>query len=119
MRPGLREAWSGRRGVLLTHPKSREVPCVLSKQVEVPAGQKMVLEFEVNNHPKGDWLLVVKVDGVAVVTQAIEESVWQAFKVDLSVYAGKTVRLELENRLKGDWRFEAGYWSGLKIIRSE
>lgn len=116
MKPGLREAWSGRRGVLLTHPKNKELPCVLSKDIAVPEGQKTVLEFEVNNHPKGDWLLVVKVDGVPLVEDAINESVWQAFHVDLSLYAGKTVRLELENRLKGDWRFEAGYWNGLKVV---
>lgn len=50
MKPGLRNEWMGRRNVLLTHPLSVDVPCVLSRKVDLPAGKNTTLEFSVNNH---------------------------------------------------------------------
>ncbi|NRB75108.1 MAG: sulfatase [Verrucomicrobiales bacterium] len=116
MKPGLREAWSGRRSVLLTHPKNQERACVLSRQVEVPEGRTTTLKMEVNNHPKGDWLLAVRIDGEEVLKKTVQGNLWQPVEVDLSPYAGKTIQVDLENRLNETWRFEAGYWSGLEIL---
>jgi hypothetical protein len=36
--------------------------------------------------------------------------------VDLSAYAGKTIQIDLENRLNDAWKFEAGYWVGLEVV---
>lgn len=116
MKPGLRTQWDGRKKVLLTHPLSKTVPCVLSRKVEVPAGKKTILELEVTNHPKGNWKLVVLVNGKEALSKDIEETKWQPVQIDLSKYAGKTVNVELQNRATG-WSHEAAYWSRIAIKR--
>ncbi|MEM7232579.1 MAG: sulfatase [Planctomycetota bacterium] len=115
MKPGLRLEWNGRKNVLLTHPRSRTVPCVLSRKYRVPRGKKTRLEFAVNHHARGDWDLVVRVAGKAILKKSIQGSKWQEFRIDLSDHAGKTVALELENRASG-WAFEGGYWSRLQLV---
>ena len=116
MKPGLHAQWDGRKKVLLTHPLSKTVPCVLSRKVEVPAGKKTTLELEVTNHPKGNWKLVVQVNGKRALSKDIEETKWQRLVVDLSKHAGKTVDVELQNRATG-WSHEAAYWSRIAIKR--
>jgi arylsulfatase A-like enzyme len=115
MNPGLRQKWQGRSNVLLTHPRSQDLPCVLSRSFEVPAGKKTALQFAVNNHPKGNWTLVVRIDGDEVLKKSIEESTWQEFRFDLSKHAGETIKIELENRAS-DWAFEAAYWSRMELV---
>ena len=114
MKPGLRDRWQGRSNVLLTHPRSQDIPCVLARRVAIPAGRKTSLRLAVSNHPKGDWTLIVRIDGVVVLTESIEESKWQEFDIALTKYAGKTVNIELENRAS-DWAFEAAYWSRIEL----
>ncbi|MGB0578374.1 MAG: sulfatase [Limisphaerales bacterium] len=115
MKPGLRDEWKGRKNILLTHPKSREVPCVLSRKFDVPIGKNTTLQFAVNNHPRGDWELLVRVKGKKVLAKSIAEKKWQEFKLDLTEHAGQSIELELENRASG-WAFEAAYWSGIELI---
>ena len=114
MNPGLRQTWQGRSNVLLTHPRSREVPCVLSRRVRIPAGQKTALRFAVTSHPKGDWTMVVRINGDEVLHRSIEGSRWQEFRIDLTKHAGETIRIELENRASG-WAFEAAYWHRIQL----
>jgi arylsulfatase A len=114
MKPGLRAKWNGRSNVLLTHPLSREIPCVLSRSLKISPGKKTVLKFAVNNHPDGNWTLVVRIDGNEVLKRPIEDSKWQETQIDLTEYAGKTIRIELENRAS-DWAFEAAYWHSLEV----
>jgi len=115
MRPGLRNAWAGRKNVLLTHPRSRTVPCVLSRKLNVPAGKKTTLHLEVTNHPKGDWKLVVLINGIEALAKDIQATKWQQVQIDLTKHAGKTVTIDLENRATG-WAYEAAYWSRIKIV---
>ncbi len=115
MKPGLRKNLLGRRNVLLTHPKSRDVPCVLSRTIKVPAGKKSTLRFAVNHHAQGNWTLIVRIDGEQVLEESIDDSGWQDFSFDLSKHAGTTVDLELENRASG-WSFEAAYWHQLELV---
>ena len=115
MQPGLRNAWAGRKNVLLTHPRSRTVPCVLSRKLNVPAGKKTTLHLEVTNHPKGDWKLVVLVNGIEALAKDIQATKWQQVQIDLTNHAGKTVSIDLENRATG-WAYEAAYWSRIKIV---
>lgn len=114
---------AGRTNVLRTHPLERDQPCVLSRQVEVPAGKKTRLHVSVAHHtdPPGDWKLIVKVDGkviheTLVGVQATKES-WLDLNLDLSAYAGKTIHLQLINQ-PTDWYYEFGYW-GQAEVRSE
>jgi hypothetical protein len=114
MKPGLRKEWQGRSNVLLTHPRSKDVACVLSRRVEIPTGRKTALRLEVTNHPKGDWTLVVRVDGGEVLKRSIGDTRWQEYRFDLTKHAGETIRIELENRAS-DWAFEAAYWSRIEL----
>ena len=115
MKPGLRTQWDGRKKVLLTHPLSKTVPCVLSRKLDVPAGKKTTLELEVTNHPKGNWKLVVLINGKEALSKDIEETKWRKFEVDLSKHAGKTVSIELQNQATG-WSHEAAYWCRITIV---
>ena len=115
MKPGLRAVWDGRKKVLLTHPLSKTVPCVLSRKIEVPVGKKTMLDLEVTNHPKGNWKLVVLVNSKEALSKDIEETKWQQVQIDLSKYGGKTVVIELQNQATG-WSAEAAYWSRIQIV---
>ena len=115
MRPGLRKNALGRSNVLVTHPRSKDVPCVLYCDVQVPIGQRSALRFAVNNHPKADWTLLIRIDGEEVRRESIEGSKWQEFSVDITKHAGKTVSVELENGASG-WSFEAGYWHQIELV---
>jgi len=118
MDPGLKGSFRGRKNVLLTHPLSRLSPCVLYRTVQVPAG-KTALKFGVSHSEKGDWELVVKADRrellrKPITKETVGESGWSDVEVDLSAFAGKSVKLELLNIPTG-WQYEAGYWSKIEI----
>ncbi len=115
---GLQATWGGRKMVLVTHPKSRTIPCVLSKSVDVPVGKKTTLILGVAHDPRGDWILIVKADGQQIAKKKIGKSTsqngWTTVTVDLSGRAGKSVNLDLENHANG-WSWETGYWSEITI----
>jgi hypothetical protein len=117
MAPGLKGSALGKQGGLLTHPRDEGTPCVLTKKVSVPAGRP-VLRLDVGHHDKGDWTLAVKADGKELARKKISRSTskrgWVSLGVDLSAYAGKSVKLELENRADG-WSYEAAYWGRIAI----
>ena len=115
MNPGLRDQWQGKSKVLVTHPKSEEIPCVLSAEIRVPATKSPKLVLTVSNHPKGDWVLAVKIDGKSKLVQRIDKTEWQQIQVDLSNHSGREINIELENRAN-NWSFEAGYWSEISIL---
>ena len=81
----------------------------------MPAGKKTIRELEVTNHPKGDWQLVVLVNGKKELSEDVTEKKWRKFRVDLHKHAGKTVNVELLNQATG-WSHEAAYWSRIQIV---
>ncbi|NIP25260.1 MAG: hypothetical protein GWN67_12910, partial [Phycisphaerae bacterium] len=119
MNPGLRAEWGGKKNVLLTHPLSRTVGCVLSKKVKIPAGKKTTLQLVVGHHPEGDWTLLVKADGKELLKKSVggetAESGWIEIDLPLTRYAGKEIKLELVNKAS-DWKFEAAYWARIELI---
>ncbi len=119
MNPGLRAEWAGKKNVLLTHPLSRTVGCVLSKKVKIPAGKKTELQLVVGHHPEGDWTLLVRADGKELLKKSVgkdtAENGWMQADVPLSTYAGKEIKLELVNQ-PSDWKFEAAYWAKIELI---
>jgi hypothetical protein len=121
MNPGLRSTGGGRRDVLVTHPLSEVVPCALTKNVDVPRGKKTTLTLIVGRHMLGDWTLVVNADGKMLTKKDIDEFTCMqglaTVTVDLSTFAGRTIKLELEQRADG-WRFEGAFWFRIDI-RSE
>jgi len=111
--------WAGKKNVLMTHPLSRTVGCVLSKKVKIPAGKKTKLQLVVGHHPDGDWILLVKADGKELLKKSVgketAENGWMQADVDLSAYAGKEIKLELVNQ-PSDWQWEAAYWAKIELI---
>lgn len=118
MDPGLRNEARGRKNVLVTHPLNRDTACVLSRRVEVPAGRKTSLKLVVGHHPRGDWTLIVRVDGKELLRESVGEDTatggWMEASVDLSAFAGRTVALHLVNQPSG-WAYEAGYWAKIAV----
>ena len=116
---GILKEHFGRSGVLRTHPVSAETPSVLSGTFAIPAGKKTTLVVDVSHDPRGDWRLVIKASGDQVLKEDVSPKTcsggWATFKVDLSKFAGKEIRLELMNVATG-WSFEFGYWGGARLI---
>ncbi len=118
MQPGLRLEALGRENVLVTHPLDANTGCVLSRTASIPAGKKTRLRLTVGHHPGGDWTLIVKADGKETLRKEIGKATakdgWADVDVDLSQFAGKTVRLDLLNQPSG-WSWEAGYWAKIAL----
>ncbi len=111
----------GRTGVLRTHPVSRDLPCVLSGRFDVPSGGTSRLVLDVSYDPKGDWLLVVAINGEQVHEQVVGPDTttdgWASVLVDLSRYAGQTIDVALRNQANG-WSWEYGYWGRVELVHS-
>ena len=118
MDPGFREELRGRQNVLVTHPLSPEIGCVLSRTVSLPASRKSTLKLVVGHDPRGDWDLIVRANGEQLLRKTIGPDTtslgWAQVVVDLSRFAGQTVKLELVNEATG-WYFEAAYWSEISL----
>jgi hypothetical protein len=118
MDPGLRAEWGGKKNVFVTHPRDKNTGCKLSRSVDIPAGKKTHLRLVVGHDPKGDWDLIVKVDGKGLLKESIGNDTapggWMEIMVDLSPYAGKQVKLDLVNQASG-WSFEAAYWARIAV----
>ena len=119
MNPGLRPSFRGRKNVLVTHPLNRATGCTLSRKVKVPRGKTTTLSLLVSHHPRGDWRLIVKIDGKAVRTTEVSKKTcgadgWLPVGVDLTPYQGRTITIELVNQPNG-WSWEAGYWAEIAI----
>ena len=116
---GILKEHFGRSGVLRTHPLSAEKPSVLSGTFVIPAGKKTKLVVDVSHDQRGDWQLVIKANGEQVLKEDVSPKTcsggWATFKVDLSKFAGKEIRLELMNVATG-WSYEFGYWGGVRLI---
>ncbi|MCC9602147.1 hypothetical protein LOC67_16430 [Stieleria sp. JC731] len=103
-----------------THPDSRNRPCRLIRDTEIPSGKSTFLMLRVSHHPHGDWQLRVLAND-----QVLEETIvgpktvganeWLDVSVDLSKFAGQNVRLVVENRAN-DWQNEWAYWNHVLLI---
>jgi putative membrane-bound dehydrogenase-like protein len=109
----------GRPFVLRTHPVAQDKACVLTRTVEIPAGKKARLLVAAGHHPEGDWQLVVKANGEKVYESTVGPKTasngWHEASVDLSKFAGKSVKLELLNQPSG-WSWEFGFWGHADIV---
>ena len=121
MAPGLYPELIGKKNVFLTHPLNQGVPCVLVRDALIPTGKRTTLHLVVGHHQDGDWDLMVRVDDNEAMRKPVGKETapegWTEAQVDLSCFAGKTVRLEIVNQPTG-WAWEAGYWAEISL-RSE
>ncbi len=102
-----------------THPHDRQTPSHLVRNVNVPDGKATRLSMRVSHHPHGDWQLRVLANGDVVADQVVgsatvSEDEWLDVNVDLSRFAGQTIKLVIENR-PNDWHNEWAYWNNISI----
>jgi hypothetical protein len=118
MDPGLRPEFGGRKNVLVTHPLDQETGCVLTKTLAIPAGKTTRLHLVVGHDPQGDFDLIVRADGRELLRKPVGPTTakdhWLAEDLDLSTWAGRSVKLELVNQATG-WAYEAAYWAELSL----
>ncbi|MFT5301839.1 MAG: putative membrane-bound dehydrogenase-like protein [Mariniblastus sp.] len=104
-----------------THPLDRNTPCVLSlNRVNVPKGKNTTLKLRVSHHPHGDWQLRVLVDDQVIADQivgpkTVGKDEWLDVTVDLSKFAGKRIKLSIENRAN-NWANEWAYWNKVEVV---
>ena len=108
------------RTAMQTHPKDRQQPCRLIRDVKVPAKKETKLSMRVSHHPHGDWQLRVLVGKDVLVDQTVgpktvSKNEWLDVDVDLSKYAGRQVRVTIENRAN-NWQNEWAYWNEVKLV---
>ncbi len=106
----------GRQNVLLMHPfPDKTTPAALERKFTVDAA-KHTLKFAVAADDRGDWELVVTIDGKAVKKQPVdhEKPRWKEVTIDLEPYAGREVTVRLEGHPTG-WSYEFGYWSSITL----
>jgi hypothetical protein len=110
--------------VFWTHPIAEEVPCVLSKRLEIPKDGKSALDLIVGHGPNEDWELIVKADGKELARSTVGKETTtdglMDLSIDLSAYAGQTVLIELLNQANG-WQvetdeFETGVWAKIELV---
>ena len=84
----------------------------------MPDPKTVALKLTVAHDPRGDWVLIVRADGKELLKKEIGKQTsangWLDVSVDLSAYAGKSVKLDLANH-PSDWKWEAGYWAKIAI----
>ena len=102
-----------------THPLNRNKPCILHRDVSVPAEKQTTLNLKVSHHPHGDWQLRVLADKIVLVeeiinTKTVGSDEWLELEVDLTRFAGSKIHLQIENRAN-DWSNEWAYWQAVKI----
>jgi hypothetical protein len=119
---GLKAELLGRENVLLTHPLNNRTPCRLTTTLSLPDDSDELLRLDVGHFPAGDWLLVVRANGDTLLEQVVSEDTavenWLQVEVDLSVYRGQSITLELLNQATGrDW--ESGYWGKIELVTGQ
>ncbi|WP_298646344.1 ADP-ribosylglycohydrolase family protein [uncultured Proteiniphilum sp.] len=121
MDPGFRETYKGKENVIVTHPLSREIPCVLSTEIDILKDKKTVLKALVSHYDGGDWDLIIRVNGsvqkqITIGKDSVNNDGWREITFDLTPFAGnKNVKIDLENKANG-WAWEAGYWGDIRIV---
>ncbi len=116
MSPGIRDVL-GKKNVLVTHPLSDTMPCILGQRVDVPPDKKTTLRLVVGHHPEGDWLLRVTAYRELlrqVIGKEAAPDGWTSIDVDLSEYAGQIVTIQLINASNGGPN-AAAYWAKIAI----
>jgi len=116
--PVILSEWGGKKKVFRTYPM-KDIGCLLSQKVEVPANGKATLNLVVGHDPQGDWLLVVKADGEELLQKEVSKNTcnegWMDVNVDLSRFRGKAPLIELSNETFNNFGYETAYWGRISF----
>ena len=107
------------RPALRTHHVSRQEPCRLTASMTVPDSPSPVLLISVAADGRGDWQLVIRINGKdhyqTVVRPENGKSVWRDIEIGMTEFRGRTVQIELLNQAN-DWAYEFGYWNTAELL---
>jgi hypothetical protein len=108
------------RAAVRTHPVNRGKACVLSGTFKIPKGKRPRLALSVSHNRGCDWTLIVKVNGKTAAETVVGPKTgvdgWLNLSVDLSEFAGKSVKIELHNQ-PNNWSGEHGFWNRAEIVK--
>lgn len=110
---GYRERYRNRDNILVTHPVSGEVPCVLSRRITLPR-KKPRLFLHVSSYGECDAGLKVVVNNKVLDDRIVKGDDFHELEYDLSEWAGRSVRIELSN-YANDWRHEVLLWHKIAV----
>jgi hypothetical protein len=120
MDPGFRAEYEGKKNVVLLHPLDQEIGCTLRRVLAVPADGAPTLRIVVARDTRGDFDLVVKVDGKEALrkpmTKEAAPGCWATVTVDLGAWKGKQATVEIVNQPSG-WSFEAAYFAEIALVQ--
>ncbi len=108
--------YAGLKNVLVTHPADSKQTAWLERVADLGEASNFVIKVTVAAHEKGDWELRIVADDRVLLKRVVspEGERWKHFQADLSEFAGKRVRLRLENAANG-WEYEFGYWGAVEL----
>ncbi|GIX03761.1 MAG: hypothetical protein KatS3mg113_0767 [Planctomycetaceae bacterium] len=109
----------GRKGVVRTHPVSRDRPAEMQGTFEIPTGQRTWLVFEVSHDLRGDWRLVATAGEAGRLLDELVNAEscpdgWGTFRLDLTRYAGQRIPIRMWNQAN-DWYYEFAYWGSVRL----
>jgi hypothetical protein len=113
---GMLELVNGKKNVFVTYPADKNTPCILTRKVDIPADLHTNLRLKVGHDLRGGWTLIVKANGKEVYSWDVVKEPWVDIRVNLSDYAGQTVKLELVNKPSRFWANEWAYWKSFEIV---
>jgi hypothetical protein len=118
IKPGLWSELRGKKNILVTEPLDENTGCIISGKVELPADKKTTLRLVVGHDARGDWDLIIKANGNELLRKTVGTDTaqfgWLEVEVDLSKYAGQTVKFEFINQ-PTDWHYELALWSEIVL----
>jgi len=107
------------RPALRTHPVSRTEPSRLSASTTLPTASTVKLRLSVAPHERGDWQLIVNVNGMSrhqsMIRRQGQDVEWKEITIDLTDLAGQPVTIDLLNKAN-DWSNEFAYWNAAEIV---
>ncbi|QDV30440.1 Cytochrome c [Planctopirus ephydatiae] len=115
---GLLKEYGGQKVVVRTHPVDQKRPMVAKGVFDLPADKPSRLLVHVANDSRGDFRLVVKVNGKVIYEEIIgkstTESGWARREIDLAPFAGTQPVIEVLNEAN-NWAYEFAYWGELRV----
>ncbi len=111
------------RVAVQTHPLDKKTPSSLYRQLKIPSIGETKLNIRVSHHPHGDWQLKVFANGQIltdrlVSSKTVAKNEWLDATIDLSLFAGQTIELSIENS-PNNWANEWAYWNKVEIVTNQ
>ncbi len=106
-------AWGA---ALYLHPVSSQEPAVLHGTYRVSSPNQAIF-FRVAGNANGDWLMIVRINGVKRLEKRIDGKRWYNLKVPMGEYAGQDISVDLYVKANG-WFFEYAFIDEIRLVNN-